>query len=365
MPGLRVAVDVTPLLGVRAGVARTVEHLLEALPGAAPDIEVVPYVLSRRANRAALPEGTVVLPHAATVAIRRWGYGDRPSVASLLGDCDVVHGTNFVVPPAGRPSTVTIHDTWCLRHVKECAPDVRPFRRAVGRALGRGAWAHVSTRAVGHEVTQLFGQSRMAVVPFGVPPVGPPGPMPSELHGRPYVLSLSTLEPRKRVDHLVRAFRSVAPWDQELRLVIAGARGAASEDVTRAVRALPKEIERRVIRFGHVDDGTRSALLHHATALAYPSADEGFGFPVLEAMAAGVPVVATSVGGIPEVAGNAALLIAVDDDPGGLVTALRSLVTDDALRTTLIERGRARAERFSWRAHAEGMAELWRRAAAS
>lgn len=365
MPGLRVAVDVTPLLGVRAGVARTVEHLLEALPAAAPDIEVVPYVLSRRADRTALPPQTVVLPHSATIAIRAWGYGDRPSVASLLGDCDVVHGTNFVVPPAGRPSTVTVHDTWCLRNVKECPPEVRPFRRAVARALERGAWAHVSTSAVADEVRELFGEVRVAVVPFGVPPVGTPGALPHELDGQRYVLSLSTLEPRKRVDHLVRAFRSVAPWDPELRLVIAGADGAASEAVTRAIRALPKEVEQRVVRCGRVDDGTRSALLHHATALAYPSADEGFGFPVLEAMAAGVPVVATSVGGIPEVAGSAALLIAVDDDPGALVDALRSVVADASLRSTLVERGRARITRFSWHAHAEGMAELWRRAAAS
>jgi glycosyltransferase involved in cell wall biosynthesis len=104
-------------------------------------------------------------------------------------------------------------------------------------------------------------------------------------------------------------------------------------------------------------------LLRGATILAYPSADEGFGFPVLEAMAAGIPVVASSVGGIPEVAGDAALLVPVDDDPTALVDALRRALTDETLRAELRRAGGARVERYSWTTHAEGMAALWRRAA--
>ncbi|HYD08694.1 MAG TPA: glycosyltransferase family 1 protein [Acidimicrobiales bacterium] len=365
MAGLRVAVDVTPLLGARTGVARTVEHLLEALPSVAPDVEVVPYVLSRAARNRTLPDGTIVLPFSAAIAIRRWGRGDRPWATTHLGHVDVVHGTNFVVPPVrGVPSTVTVHDTWCLQHPKECAQQVRPFRAALGRAIRRGAWAHVSTEAIAWQVRSIYETRRVAIVPFGVPPLGEPGPLPTALDGQRYLLSISTLEPRKRVEHLVRAFRSVAPWDDDIRLVIVGADGPSTTEVMREIKALPADIERRVLRFGHVDEPTRAALLRHATALVYPSADEGFGFPVLEAMSADVPVVATAVGGVPEVAGDAAVLVPVDDDARPLVEALRTVVTDGNVRSTLRRRGRARVATFSWTAHAEGMADMWRRVAA-
>jgi glycosyltransferase involved in cell wall biosynthesis len=180
----------------------------------------------------------------------------------------------------------------------------------------------------------------------------------------PYILAISTLDARKRHEHLVRAFRSVAPWDPELHLVIAGADGNAKDAIGRAIKALPPDVECRVVLTGRVDEPTRAALIRNATVLAYPSADEGFGFPVLEAMAAGVPVVATNVGGIPEVSAGAAVLVPVDDDPGALVDALRRVITDGDLRARLRRRGLARAKAFSWNDHAAGMAALWRSAAA-
>lgn len=365
MPGLRVAVDVTPLLGVRAGVAQCVEHLLAALPEVAPDVEVVPYVLSRRGrSRAAdLPAGRGRNRVPAGVALRCWTRIDHPTVDRTLGDVDVVHGTNFVVPPTSRAATVTVHDTFCLLHPEECEPNVRPFDAAVRRAVGRGAWVHVSTRSIEYQVLSRYGAERVARVPFGVPPVGAAGALPPSITG-PYLLAISTLEHRKRHAHLVRAFRSLAPGRPDLQLVIAGADGNARDAVDHAVRDLPADVGRRVVLVGRVDESTRAALIREATVLAYPSSDEGFGFPVLEAMAAGVPVVASRVGGIPEVAGGAAVLVAVDDDPRPLVAALRRVIDDGALRARLRRRGRERAELYRWDRHAAGMVDLWRAAAA-
>lgn len=363
MPGLRVAVDVTPLLGARSGVARCVEHLLDALPAVAPDVTVVPYVLSYRARESkGLPPDTRVLPVPAGVAIRTWGWSDLPSVRHWLGDVDVVHGTNFVVPPTGTPSTVTVHDTFCLRRPKECAPAVRPFRRAVGRAVRRGAVVHVSTRTLKYEVLELFPRAIANVVPFGVPPLAPAGPLPSSVV-EPYVLSINSLEPRKRIDHLVRAFRTVAAWDPDIQLVLAGADGAATGAVDREIAALPDELRGRVVKLGYVDDLTRATLLRRARVVAYPSADEGFGFPLLEAMSVGVPIVTTGEGGSREVAGDAAVLIPLVDDVGPLVDALRRAITDERLRASLRERGTRRVARYSWDDHAIGMAAMWRAAA--
>jgi alpha-1,3-rhamnosyl/mannosyltransferase len=218
----------------------------------------------------------------------------------------------------------------------------------------------VSTRSIEHQVLSRYGAERIARVPFGIPPLAEPGALPDGVTP-PYILAVSTLDTRKRHEHLVRAFRSVAPWDEDLQLVIAGADGNAKDAVMKAIKALPPDVERRVVLLGRVDEPTRAALISEATVLAYPSEDEGFGFPVLEAMAAGVPVVASRVGGIPEVSGGAALLVPVEEDPGALVDALRKVVTDEDLRARLRQRGHVRAEAFSWDAHARGMADLWLR----
>jgi glycosyltransferase involved in cell wall biosynthesis len=220
----------------------------------------------------------------------------------------------------------------------------------------------VSTHAVADEVTARYETERVVVVPFGVPALGDAGVLPASVRS-PFVLAISTDEPRKRHAHLVRAFGVVAGDVPDVQLVLAGADASATDDVLRAIEALPVAARTRVVRLGAVDDAIRSTLLRGATALAYPSSDEGFGFPVLEAMAAGVPVVATRTGGVPETAGDAALLVDVDDDIATLAAALRSLLTDDALRATLVERGRVRAGTFGWDAHARGMADLWQRAA--
>ena len=363
MPGLRVAVDVTPLVGVRAGVTQCVEHLLAALPAVAPDITVVPYVLSRRARTHAddLPPDTRFLPLPAGLSLKVWSRIDRPTADGTLDDVDVVHGTNFVVPPTSRPSTVTVHDTFCLVNPDECDPLVRPFDAILRRAARRGAWLHVSTRAIEYQLLERYGTDRIARIPFGVPPLAAAGALPAGV-ASPYVLAISTIEHRKRHAHLVRAFAALARSHPDVQLVIAGADGNARAAVDDAVAALPADAARRVRLVGRVDEATRATLVREATVLAYPSADEGFGFPVLEGMLAGVPVVATRVGGIPEVSGGAALLVPVDDDPASLTAALHRVLSDGALRARLRRCGRERAEVYTWERHAAGMADLWRRA---
>jgi glycosyltransferase involved in cell wall biosynthesis len=364
VPGLRVAVDVTPLLGVQAGVARCVRNLLASVPAVAPEVDIVPFALSRRARSrlAELPEGTRALGLPAGVALRAWSRLDRPAPRALLDGVDVVHGTNFVVPPVDRPTTVTVHDTWCLRHPAECAPAVRPFDAVLRRAASRGTWLHVSTEATGREVSERYGTDRVVVVPFGVPAVADGGVLPGNVRA-PFILALSTDEPRKRHAHLVDAFALVADAVDDVQLVLAGADAGATPAVESAIAALAPEVRHRVLRLGAVDDATRVGLLRGAAVLAYPSADEGFGFPALEAMAVGVPVVTTRAGGLPETTGDAAVLVDVVDEVEPLAGALVDTLTDAELRASLISRGRARVAALSWEAHAAGMAALWARAA--
>jgi glycosyltransferase involved in cell wall biosynthesis len=362
---MRVAIDVTPLLGNPTGVARTVHGLLGGIARVAPHMDVQHYVVSRRARRtpgaADLPQPLRFLPVPAGVALRAWGRVDVPSGDGWLRDTDVVHGTNFVVPPLRRrPTSVTVHDTWCARNPATCDPVARAYTPVLRRAVARGTWLHVSTEFVADEVRDVYGAERVAVVPFGVPPVEPPAtPLAT---GPPFVLAIGTVEPRKNLDGLVRAFALLADDVPEVRLVLAGPDGPGRPALDAALDELAPAVRARVDVVGAVDEEHRNQLLHAAGVLAYPSRSEGFGFPVLEAMAAGIPVVATAVGAIPEVAGDAAALVALDDD-AALADALTRALTDEEARARLMDAGRRQAAGFSWERTAFGLVDLWHRMA--
>jgi glycosyltransferase involved in cell wall biosynthesis len=179
------------------------------------------------------------------------------------------------------------------------------------------------------------------------------------LDGRPFVLSLGTIERRKNLPALVAAFGLAASRLDGAVLVLAGAPGddtAALDDVR---GALSPGLRDDVVVPGPVDGATKSWLLHHAAVVAYPSLDEGFGFPILEAQGADKPVVATSAGSIPEVAGDGAELVPVGDRDA-LAAALVRVLGDDERRRELVSAGRANLARFSWTATAVGLIRLYR-----
>ncbi|HET6795120.1 MAG TPA: glycosyltransferase family 1 protein, partial [Acidimicrobiales bacterium] len=172
--------------------------------------------------------------------------------------------------------------------------------------------------------------------------------------------ALGTVEPRKDLPTLVRAFDLVAGEQPDLHLVVAGPPGWGMADYERAVAAASHRS--RIVRLGYVSGDDRAALLASATVFAYPSLYEGFGLPPLEAMLAGVPVVTTDAGALPEVVGDAAEVVGVGDAEG-LARALAAVISDEGRRGALIDRGRARTREFSWERSAEGLVGLYRDAA--
>ena len=173
---------------------------------------------------------------------------------------------------------------------------------------------------------------------------------------------MGTVEPRKDLPTLVRAFDSVATDDPAVRLVIAGGDGWGAEALTAAVAAARHRD--RIVRLGWVDDTTRVDLLAAATVYAFPSVYEGFGLPPIEAMAAGVPVVTSRAGALPEVCGDGADLVE-PGDPDGLAVALGRALGDAEHRAALIERGRRVAARYDWGRAADQLADLFQRAASA
>ena len=363
---LEVALDVTPLIGQRSGVGYFVAEILDAMRNA-EGIRLLPYALTLRAQRrsdAALPGGTRMLPIPAGAAIAAWGRLDQPDARRWLAPAMVVHGTNFVVPPVGGTGgVVTVHDCSFARFPELCSPAVRRFEAALRRAVRRGAWVHTPSQFVAEEVKEILGTDRVVAVPHGVPRLAmAAAPIVGLVGDSPFILALGTLEPRKNIARLVEAFGAVSSQHPEVSLLVAGADGPAKPAVEAARQALPMAVRRRVHLAGYVDDRVRSALLAKATVFAYPSIYEGFGFPVLEAMAAGTPVVAGDAGAIPEVAGDGALLVD-PKDTAALAGALNRALDDHELRATLIRSGRRRAASFSWRTAAAGLTDLYHRAA--
>jgi glycosyltransferase involved in cell wall biosynthesis len=354
----RVGFDVGPLQGRRTGIGHAVAALADAL-AERPDVELLPYLLSARAR----PDATTRrLPLPAALAHRLWGRIDHPRVDRWLGGPELIHGTNYVVPPSRLPRLVSVYDCWFLLHPDQAHPAVVRAGAVLERALATGAVVHCSSAATAAAIGRLFPGIESHTVHLGALALPPPAdrcPIP-ELDGPEFVVSVATLERRKNLPRLVSAFGLLAAERPELRLVLAGGDGDDRAAIDRAIDQLHPHAGSRVLLTGFVDDGTRSWLVHHARVVAYPSLDEGFGFPLLDAMHARVPIVASSAGSIPELTGDAALLVPAADHVA-FAEALRQALDDDALRARMVAAGTAQVQQFTWQHTAEGMAALYHR----
>jgi glycosyltransferase involved in cell wall biosynthesis len=280
---------------------------------------------------------------------------------------DVYHAPHYTMPQlTGTPRVVTIHDMTFFDHPEWHERTKIPvFRRAIRvAAANAAALICVSERTA----------TRLGKI---VPPTGPVHVIPHGLdHGRfhtvdtrdaevldrlgvrtPFVAFVGTIEPRKSVPLLVRAFDRMAGAHSDLRLVLAGSDGWGAAEVTATIAAARHRD--RVVRTGYVPDDAVPALLRQATALAYPSHEEGFGLPALEALACGAPLVTTRGSAMEEVVGDAALLV-----PGGDVAALAGaldmLVAGDARLDDRRSRGVAIAAAYTWERCAEAHVGVYR-----
>ena len=291
-------------------------------------------------------------------------------------DVDVWHGPHYTVPLRRRgPSVVTVHDLTMVEH-----PEWHERSKAAyfGRMLPAAVrHADVSICVSHHTARRLearfgtTGSSRrrreVVVIPHGVdherfrpdPDAGADlGALRSLGVRPPFVAFLGTMEPRKDVPSLVEAFARVAPGRPELRLVLAGGTGWDGGAVERAVAG--SGIAHRVVRTGFVDDAVVPALLRRAAAVVYPSLEEGFGLPALEALACAAPLVTTAGSSIEEFVGDAALLV-VPGDVDALTAALERAL-DPAVARVLTARGPAQAAPYTWDAVADAHLQVYRRA---
>jgi glycosyltransferase involved in cell wall biosynthesis len=365
------------LLGYPTGIGAFCQGALQAL-AVRPGLSVRAYAVSWRRRRdieGQLPVGVSARqrPMPARPLHALWAHANAPPLEWFVGRVDVVHGTNFVVPPTGRAgAVVSVHDLTPVRHPELCDEATLAYPALIRRALDRGAWVHADSAFVAGEVVEAFGADpdRIRVVNPGIPPL----PAMSEPEARElldrllppgvarYCLAVGTAEPRKDLPGLVRAFTDAAGRRDDLALVLAGPPGWGDQALTEAILESP--VRPRILRTGWLEEEKLGALVGHANVLAYPSLYEGFGFPPLQAMQAGVPVVATGAGSLREVLGDAALIVEPGDHDG-LVAALELCLDDESVRHRLCAVGVAHAATFSWERCGEDLESLYRDVAGS
>jgi glycosyltransferase involved in cell wall biosynthesis len=368
---VKVAIHVDQLwFSVPGGIGTYVRQLPPALRDQDPALQLVAFH-SRWAGPAPDPPRwledcmVVEIPAAIRTLYPSWDLVGRPALPAAVGDVDVVHATNHAaVPPAttGRRLVVTVHDL-AVERFPEAFPRAWRwlYRAGLRAAVHRADALLVPSR---HTADDLIAHgadgSRVHVTPLAASLAVRDGD-PAEVLTRlrvpaPYVLFVGTLEPRKNLVRLVRAYRrAVGASDLPHALVLAGPSGWGTG-------ALLHELARggpgRIVRTGPLSPEDLDALYRSADAFAYPSLYEGFGLPVVEAMSRGVPTVAAMASSLPEVTGDAALLVDPADEDA-IATALRRILTVPALAGELRARGLERSSRFSWAATARATLDAY------
>jgi glycosyltransferase involved in cell wall biosynthesis len=341
-----VAFDAGPARARATGVGVYVRDLGRALTARAP---------GRVVMIGARPDGPLASEAATTMATNRhllWLQRDAVTDARRAG-ATAAHFTNATAPLRPRmPYVLTIQDLSLLRY-----PHYHPVLRLAAIPFVAIAALHarrvlVPSHATADEVHSLLRipAQRIEVIELAPPDesVSVASAAPDEVIGRwglessRYVLSIATLEPRKNIARLVAAFEAMADDHPGLQLVLVGGRGWRTARIERTISR--SRFRNRIVVTGYVSDEVRAALLAGCAAFAYVSLYEGFGLPVIEAMAAGAPVVTSDISSLPQAAGGAAVLVDPND-----ARAIALGIAEAMERTTeLREAGRARVGKLSW-----------------
>ncbi|HWD50834.1 MAG TPA: glycosyltransferase family 1 protein [Acidimicrobiales bacterium] len=384
---LRLSLDVTAVPANPVGAGQYTVQLARALSHR-PDVDLLVVARSRDGSRwtALVPNRELVTAAPEPRPLRlAWEQVRLPSLLKRRA-VDVHHGPHYTMPEHAKvPVVVTVHDLSFFEEPQwHERSKVVLFQRAIKVAARRARvvvcpslatadelvrWCQVDAEVVvAHHGVDLdrfrpvepapgTDAARLAALATGSGSTGRGGPLAG---GAPFLVFVGTLEPRKDVPTLVRAFGQIASRHPEARLVLAGGTGWGATKVEAAVAR--SGVGDRIIRTGYVADEVVPALFRSAVAVVYPALYEGFGLPALEAMACGAQVVTTSGSAMEEVAGDAAILVPPGDTVA-LSGALESVLSGSGPDPDRRQRGLDIAARHTWAASADRHMEAYRRAA--
>jgi len=368
---MRVGIDYTAAVRQGGGIGRYTRNLIGALARLDRENRYVLYSAGRDPKRGAWPPNfrSRSLPltdrHLAII----WQRLRLPiPVEIITGPVDIVHSPDFVLPCVWRAQKVlTVHDLSFMRY-PECSSTalLEYLMRSVPPSVARADLILADSDSTRRDVIELLKvePARVRVVYAGVEERFS-APRAEYDHDEdlarygiewPYILGLGTLNPRKNFVRLIRAYGQLRERGVEHHLVIGGAPGWLYQDIYDTIDEL--HLGEQVTMTGFVADEDLPALYRGADLFAFPSLYEGFGIPVLEAMACGTPVVTSDTSSLPEVAADAALMVS-PFDVEALADALWRVLDDGALRERLVRRGYQRAERFTWEGAAGTLLEAY------
>lgn len=357
---VRVVWDVTPLSVPPTGIGRYIRETLSAAAGIAPEHEFVALALTgRNETRRIGPEldrlpATVARRHrrlrGALVVRKIVNSTPVPFLETLAGRADAFVGSEWLYPRqrAGVHAAV-VHDLVPIRFPRLTTKATRRMHLAKVADVKRADVVFCNSHATARDVETLLGvdPARVRVARPGVSDdfrfARANGQGPAD--GRPYVLAVGMLEPRKNIPTLLEAHARLRVRHPELALVLVGAKGWGGDVITE--RAEELRLGDALVRTGYVPEETLPSILAGARVFCFPSLYEGFGIPIAEALAAGVPVVASDHPSLDEVSGDAALRVP-PLDPGAVADGIERLLFDHEERDRRIRAGRAHVAQLTW-----------------
>lgn len=379
MPAAPVTIgfDATPAVRQGGGIGRYTRELLRALGAVDTESRYRLFFASRRVPYPLppLPPNFHVrqLPLDDVWLARLWHRARVPVLVNwITGALNLFHSPDFTLPPVahGTRTLLTVHDLTFVRDPESALPELRRYLNAVvPRSVARADHILADSAATRADLMEVYNTpaEKISVLYSGVnadfKPVREAAQLAAvrakyRLGERPFIFAVGTLQPRKNYARLIQALARLPLPD--VQLVIAGGKGWLFEAIF--AEAERQHVTERVLFPGFVDDEDLPALYSAAAVLAYPSLYEGFGLPLLEAMACGTPVVTSNASCLPEVAGDAALCVS-PTDVEALSGALEQVLTDTALRSSLIEKGFMRAAQFKWENAARQLITLYQQLA--
>jgi glycosyltransferase involved in cell wall biosynthesis len=361
------------------GLARFSRELFAALSELDADLKVSPVAAWSSLDQESLSRlqertGLILLATGHRLTPLLWASLNRPTLESMVPvPVDVVHAVSLGYPVATRkPYVVTVHDLGPLTH-PEFFTNTRPWimQRSLVQAVKQAAVIACVSQSTADELIDFVGshiENRVRVVHEGVSPFfsadadtqcldNLEGMPPA---GTPFILSAGKISPRKNIQGLLKAMRTLGN-DIPQHLVLVGGQGWETETVLRELG--DANLLARTHLLGYVSDEQLRALYAAATVYVHPSFYEGFGLTVLEAMAAGCPVITSNLYSLPEVAGDAALLVDPTDSEA-IASAITQMCDDEQARADLIARGGTRVAVFRWENCAESMYKVYHEAMA-
>lgn len=370
-----IAIDYTPAYEQGGGIGRYVRELVAAL--AELDSQTDYRLFVAGAGHASLPPQPAPNFSWRPARIsprwfaRIWHRARLPlPVEAFVGRVDLYHATDFVLPPTlpGTRALLTVHDLSFVRVPETASPSLKAYLDVVvPRSVSRADHVLADSTATKNDLVELYGTpaEKITVLLSGVDErfrrvdnaaVLALARQRYKLPATPYIFSVGTVQPRKNYGRLIQALARLRGGGQDVDLVIAGGAGWLEDPIYETIRQ--HDMTGHVHFIGFADEADLPALYSGAVGVAIPSLYEGFGLPVLEAMACGTPVVTSNVSSLPEVAGDAALLVS-PTDLDTITHALEQLLTDPTLRQALVQRGLARASQFTWEAAARQLQQVY------